>query len=233
MVPAPALAPAQLPTGPNALRTRSAASSRVVLPRRILTGRVSIWTCLRLRSQPRDAIAFQTTRLTWLDLLVHETYITHIRINEYSSHPTSPAPPQARTPESTKPRVIIVAVRKSGRVRVHKSKENVNGTFSIGKTWNLDDLSHIESYTGSQVNPTLREWAGDTGFLVTLGKSYFWQAQTDKEKKFFIASLIKIYGKYTGGKVPELQGFEPRELDQVLGAGRRQAGPPPPPPASV
>ncbi|RCI10075.1 hypothetical protein L249_8541 [Ophiocordyceps polyrhachis-furcata BCC 54312] len=150
-----------------------------------------------------------------------ETYITHIRITEYSQHPSSPPPPEARTAESEKPRIIIVAVRRSGRVRMHKSKENTSGTFSIGKTWNLDDLSQIESFTGPQVGLSYREWAGDTGFIVTLGKQYFWQAQTDKEKKFFVASLIKIFGKYTGGKVPELTGFDPRELDQVLGAGRR------------
>ncbi|KAJ3474999.1 hypothetical protein NLG97_g9615 [Lecanicillium saksenae] len=162
-----------------------------------------------------------------------ETYITHIRITEYSTHPTSPPPPQARTPESEKPRVIIVAVRQSGRVRMHKSKENANGSFSIGKTWNLDDLSHIESYTGPQVSPNLRDCAGETGFTVTLGKQYYWQAQTDKEKKFFIASLIKIYSKYTGGKVPELSGFDQREQDQVIGAGRRQGGGPPPRPTGT
>lgn len=100
---------------------------------------------------------------------------------------------------------------------MHKSKENSNGTFSIGKTWNLDDLSHIQSYTGPTVDANLRQWAGDTGFLVTIQKPYFWNAQTDKEKKFFIASLVKIYGKYTNGKTPELSGFDPRELDQVLG----------------
>lgn len=159
-----------------------------------------------------------------------ETYITHIRITEYSSHPATPPPPQARTPESEKPRVIIISVRKSGRVRMHKSKENINGTFSIGKTWNLDDLSHIESFTSPQANPNHREWAGDTGFLVILGKPYFWQAQTDKEKKFFIASMIKIYGKYTRGKFPELSGFDQKEMDQVMGAGKRPAQPPGPGP---
>ncbi|KAJ4418941.1 GTP-Rho binding exocyst subunit [Neurospora sp. IMI 360204] len=160
-----------------------------------------------------------------------ETYITHIRITEFSTHPTSPPPPQARTPNTEKPRIIIVAVRKSGRVRLHKSKENPNGTFSIGKTWFLDDLSDIESFTSPTASPNFREWAGDVGFIVTLGKPYYWQAQTDKEKKFFIASLIKIYGKYTGGRVPRLIGFDQRELDQVLGgaqAPRRPAdrGPP-------
>lgn len=163
---------------------------------------------------------------------MQETYITHIRVTEYSSHPATPPPPEARTLNSEKPRVIVIAVRRSGRVRMHKSKENPNGSFSIGKTWNLDDLTHIESFTGPGVNPQHKEWAGDTGFLVTLGKPYFWQAQSDKEKKFFIASMIKIYGKYTSGKTPELTGFDQKEIDQVLGAGRRPPGPPPvrPPP---
>lgn len=139
---------------------------------------------------------------------------------EYSSHPSSPPPPEAITPQSEKPRVIIVAVRKSGRVRMHKSKENANGTFSIGKTWDLNDLTGIESFTSTSVDPRKRQWAGDTGFTVVIGKPYFWQCSADKEKKFFIASLIKIYSKYTGGKLPELHGFDPREQDQVLGSRR-------------
>ncbi|KAK6956889.1 hypothetical protein Daesc_002171 [Daldinia eschscholtzii] len=140
-------------------------------------------------------------------------------ITEYSSHPSSPPPPEARA-QSEKPRVIIVAVRKSGRVRMHKSKENANGSFSIGKTWDLNDLSAIESFTSPNSDPQKREWAGDTGFIVNVGKPYYWQAQADKEKKFFIASLIKIYGKYTGGSIPELKGFDSRELEQVLGSRR-------------
>lgn len=163
-------------------------------------------------------------RNTFTDLAcaVLETYITHLRILEFSTHPTSPPPTQTRTPQTEKPRVIIVAVRKSGRVRVHKTKENVNGTFSIGKTWNLDDLSAIESFTGPNVSPDFRAWAGDIGFVVTMGKPYYWEAQTDREKKFFIASLIKIYGKYTGGRVPALSNFDQRELDQVLGGATRR-----------
>ncbi|KAI1803299.1 exocyst complex component Sec3-domain-containing protein [Daldinia bambusicola] len=154
-----------------------------------------------------------------VDGSILETYITHIRITEYSSHPSSPPPPEARS-QSEKPRVIIVAVRKSGRVRMHKSKENANGSFSIGKTWDLNDLSAIESFTSSNCDPQKREWAGDTGFVVNVGKPYYWQAHADKEKKFFIASLIKIYGKYTGGSIPELKGFDSRELEQVLGSRR-------------
>ncbi|KAB5542977.1 exocyst complex component Sec3-domain-containing protein [Coniochaeta sp. 2T2.1] len=160
---------------------------------------------------------------------VLETYITHIKITEYSGSPTAPPAPHQRTPTSEKQRTIIVAVRKSGRVRLHKSKENPNGTFSIGKTWNLDDLSAIESYTSATVNADHKAWAGDVGFLITLGKPYYWQAQTDKEKKFFIASLVKIYNKYTGGRTPVLTGFDQRELDQVLGGQGGRANRPPPP----
>ncbi|KAI1504821.1 exocyst complex component Sec3-domain-containing protein [Biscogniauxia marginata] len=157
-----------------------------------------------------------------------ETYITHIRITEYSTHPTSPPPPEARS-QAEKPRVIIVAVRKSGRVRMHKSKENANGSFSIGKTWDLNDLTAIDSFTGPTIDPQKREWAGDTGFVVNIGKPYYWQAHADKEKKFFIASLIKIYSKYTGGSCPELRGFDPRELDQVLGSRKPPPSRPTPP----
>ncbi|KAH8165859.1 hypothetical protein CIB48_g2423 [Xylaria polymorpha] len=132
--------------------------------------------------------------------------------------------------ESEKPRVIIVSVRKSGRVRMHKSKENGNGTFSIGKTWDLNDLTAIESFTAPTTEPQQRQWAGDTGFVVNIGKPYYWQAHADKEKKFFIASLIKIYGKYTGGGQPELTGFDPRELDQVLGSRKPPPMRQPPPP---
>ncbi|KAL9045681.1 MAG: hypothetical protein Q9214_001315 [Letrouitia sp. 1 TL-2023] len=157
---------------------------------------------------------------------ISESYITHIRVVEDAAYPSNPPPPQS--PESNKkPRIIIVAVRKTGRVRMHKARGNANGTFSIGKTWNLDDLSAIQSYTNSvPVTPEEREdkqRAAGIGFVVTITKPYYWQAATAKEKEFFIFSLIKIYKKYTGGKLPELLGFDPQELEAFAGA----AGPHP------
>jgi len=44
-----------------------------------------------------------------------------------------------------------------------------------------------------------------------------WQALTTKEKDFFVGSLIKIYKKYTNGKIPELIGFSPEEEAQLTG----------------
>ncbi|WPG98535.1 exocyst complex component sec3 [Acrodontium crateriforme] len=158
-----------------------------------------------------------------------ESYITHIRIQEDAQYPSSPPPPDSST-EAKKPRLIIIAVRSTGRVRMHKARENTNGSFSIGKTWNLEELSAIESYANHSLPPASereaqwRQWAGNTGFTVTITKPYYWQAGTSKEKDFFIASCIKIYRKYTKGQVPELKGFDERERAQMIGAAPMQPG---------
>ena len=153
---------------------------------------------------------------------VHESYITHVRITEDSAYPSAPAPPDS-APGNKKPRVIIVSVRRSGRVRMHKARENNDGTFSIGKTWMLDDLSAIQSYGAfvpkTPVEQQHKDWATNVGFVVTVGKPYYWHARSAKEKEFFIGSLVKIYKKYTGGKVPNLIGFDERERQMLAGAG--------------
>jgi hypothetical protein len=152
-----------------------------------------------------------------------ESYITHIRIQEDSVHPSSPPPPDS-PPENRKPRLIIIAVRSTGRVRMHKARENNNGSFSIGKTWNLEELSAIESFSNSALPPKddreaqYRQWAGGLGFIVTITKPYYWQAGTSKEKDFFIASAVKIYRKYTKGLIPELRGFDDQNQAVMLGA---------------
>lgn len=166
-------------------------------------------------------------KLIFLWTLVSESYITHIRILEDAAHPSNPPPLQSPS-ENKKPRVIVIAVRKSGRVRMHKARENANGSFSIGKTWVLDDLTMIQSFTNAipltSEEQQNKERAGATGFVVTIQKPYYWQAATAKEKDFFIYSLIKIYKKYTGGNLPELYGFDPQELEQLAGASGPQSG---------
>ncbi|GAB7350382.1 hypothetical protein MBLNU459_g1005t1 [Dothideomycetes sp. NU459] len=164
-----------------------------------------------------------------------ESYITHVRVQEDAAHPSNPPPPTS-PPDNKKPRVVIIAVRSTGRVRMHKARENSNGSFSIGKTWNLEDLSAIESYahagpaTGQREH--YREWAGAIGFTVTISKPYYWQAGTAKEKDFFIASLVKIFRKYTKGQVPELRGYQDAEVEAMLGIMPGQQPPPRPQPGS-
>lgn len=152
-----------------------------------------------------------------------ESYITHIRIQEDAAYPSAPPPPESK-PDNKKPRLIIIAVRSTGRVRMHKARENNNGSFSIGKTWNLEEMSGIESFSPNGSVPAATEkearerlWAGSVGFVVTITKPYYWQAGTSKEKDFFIASAVKIFRKYTKGQVPELKGFEEKERAMMLG----------------
>ncbi|EED16760.1 Exocyst complex component Sec3, putative [Talaromyces stipitatus ATCC 10500] len=149
-----------------------------------------------------------------------ESYITHIRITEDAAYPTTPAPPSS-PPENKKARLIIVALRKSGRVRMHKARENNDGTFSIGKTWMLDDLTSIQCFSDlPATTPTeqqQKQWASNVGFVVTVGKPYYWQASNYKERDFFIASLVKIYKKYTGGRVPKLIGFDEKQKQALIG----------------
>lgn len=104
---------------------------------------------------------------------------------------------------------------------MHKARQNDSGTFSIGKSWLLQDLIAIEAYNSP--NPTTaeeqqnKERAGGLGFLITIQKPYYWQATTTREKDFFVFSLIKIFKMHTGGKLPQLHGFDPQELEQRVG----------------
>lgn len=170
---------------------------------------------VRQHIQPSGTSA---TDILWF--AVTESYITHISIVEDAASPSTPPPPNGN-PGTKKPRVIIVAVRKTGRLRIHKARENANGTFSIGKTWVLEELSAIRSYNGAKATSVEEEqdkqWAGEVGFTVTITKPYFWQANTRKEKDFFITSLVKIFKKYTGGKLPDLIGFDAQEREQLFG----------------
>lgn len=112
---------------------------------------------------------------------------------------------------------------------MHKARENHDGTFSIGKTWDLDDLSAIQSYNAwTPSNPTeeqQKQCASNVGFMVTIQKPYYWHARSSKEKEFFIGSLLKIYRKYTGGRAPKLIGFDDRERQLLVGTPPASRGP--------
>ena len=147
---------------------------------------------------------------------------------EYKKMPhihKTPPPPSSEA-KNKKERFIILAVRSVGRIQVHKARENTNGTFSVGKVWPFEDVQAVESYSSREPQNAQEaqaiQWAGESGFTVTIGKPYFWQASSAKEKEFFIASLIKIYRKYTQGQLPELTGFSP--IRTGAGAGPGQYG---------
>lgn len=113
----------------------------------------------------------------------------------------------------------MISVRNTGRVKLHKARENANGTFSIGKSWPMEDLSTVENYVNlvpkDDEEAQRKLWAGDKGFTVTITKPYYWEAGTAKEKEFFIGSMVKIYNKYTKGEFPILTGFSANELNAL------------------
>ena len=173
-----------------------------------------------------------------------QSYITHIRVEEDGAYPSEPPPPSA-DPSYKKQRVIIAAVKSTGRLYLHKARENDDRTFQIGKSWPLEELSMIESFSPgvhrSPQDQTRARLAGDIGFVINIAKPYFWKAKTPKEKAFFIGSVVKIYRKYTGGRLPELKGFTQEEEYHLFSASEptppQQQQPPPPhqqqrPPAS-
>ncbi|KAF2130590.1 hypothetical protein P153DRAFT_395984 [Dothidotthia symphoricarpi CBS 119687] len=149
---------------------------------------------------------------------LQESYITHIRVQEDGQFPQSPPPPTS-APANKKPRIVMISVRNTGRVKLHKARENANGTFSIGKSWPMEELSAVENYLF--LNPRndeeaqRKQWAGDKGFTVTVTKPYYWEAGTAKEKEFFIGSMVKIYNKYTKGNYPVLSGFSDAEINSL------------------
>ncbi|ODQ53339.1 hypothetical protein SAICODRAFT_7063 [Saitoella complicata NRRL Y-17804] len=128
-----------------------------------------------------------------------ESYILHVKITEDVYYPSTPAPPGS-DPANRKVRYIVVAVRRSGRVLMHKARENSNGTFSVGKTWNLDELKKIEDGPGPQAEM-------GPAFTITMQKPYYWVADSRREKMNFVHGLVKVFRKYTGGKSPDMVGF--------------------------
>lgn len=96
----------------------------------------------------------------------------------------------------------------------------------------MDELASIQIFehlpvtTATEQNQQL--WASNIGFVVTITKPYYWQAQTPKERDFFIGSLVKIFKKYTGGKVPDLIGFTQADKEAISGVmpvGQQQRQP--------
>ena len=107
---------------------------------------------------------------------------------------------------------LTATVQRNGIVRIHKTRENANGTFSIGKTWGIDQLSKLEE------TDTL-------GFVITIQKPYYWMTETSKEKYAFIMALVQVYRKFTGGKTPEIAGFESIFRQSASQTSRQQSPP--------
>lgn len=121
-----------------------------------------------------------------------ETYLSHVRIIEDSKSPSSRPPPNS--PQSNKKdRFLILSIKASGRMRLHKAKESSSGIIQIGRSWDFDELSSLELDDESP-----------TGFICTMGKAYYWEVHTPKERRVWCTTLLEHFIKYTDGKTPTL-----------------------------
>ncbi|CAI1947379.1 hypothetical protein SEUBUCD646_0E00890 [Saccharomyces eubayanus] len=125
-------------------------------------------------------------------------YITHVRIIEDSKFPSSKPPPDSRL-ENKKKRILILSAKpkNSKLIQIHKARENSDGSFQIGRTWKLNELLRVE-----------RDLDIPEGFLLTMGKQYYWETNSAKERTVFIKSLITLYIQTFEGHVPELINWD-------------------------
>lgn len=125
-------------------------------------------------------------------------YMTHVRIIEDAKYPSSRPGPDSKL-EYKKKRVLIVSslAMSSNSIQIHKARENPDGSFQIGRTWNLKDLSRIEKDTEIP-----------EGFILILGKRYYWETNSAKERTVFAKTLVKIFLQVFEGHVPELVNWD-------------------------
>ena len=122
-----------------------------------------------------------------------EEYISHVPIVEDSKSPSQRPPPNS-APSNKKERYLILAKKASGRMMLHKAKVSSSGVFQIGRSWDFDELKLIK------VDELIQ-----TGFTFYLGKLYFWEVHTPKERRVWCRTVLEHYIRYNNGRLPELQ----------------------------
>ncbi|KAH3662067.1 hypothetical protein OGAPHI_006248 [Ogataea philodendri] len=122
-----------------------------------------------------------------------ERYLAHVRVIE-DSKSQSVRPPDNSPARNKKDRILILSVRSSGRIRLHKARENPDTSVQIGRTWDFEELTKIE------LDPVI-----PTGFIFEMTKNYFWETGSPKERRVWITSVLEHYIRYTRGKkLPQL-----------------------------
>lgn len=125
----------------------------------------------------------------------NNAYIAHLKIWEDVEGGAADSA-AAAAGATKKARYLILAVQKdTGRVTINKAKRNANGSFSIGKDWDLNTLRQVQV-----LHPDV--------FSITLSRPYQWQTQQPIEQQLFLQSLVKVYRKYMQDDGPRLIGID-------------------------
>lgn len=125
-------------------------------------------------------------------------YITHVRIIEDVKSPSS-RPPANSQLENKKKRILILSSLPSNlnAIQIHKGRENSDGSFQIGRTWDLKELKRVE-----------RDTEIAEGFSLTMGKKYYWETNSAKERTVFVKSLVNTFMQAFDGHVPQLINWD-------------------------
>ncbi|EJU00131.1 hypothetical protein DACRYDRAFT_101160 [Dacryopinax primogenitus] len=124
----------------------------------------------------REAIIRSLFSKQYADGSLDETYIAHLLIQEVVAGET-----EAKT------RWLLLSINRSGQGLVHKSKENSNGTFSVGKTWKLEELQAVEAHTA-------------ISFSLKFSRRYKWTTINERDQALFLSAVIDSYRRVTGGR---------------------------------
>lgn len=124
--------------------------------------------------------------------------ICYLKVQEeVPAAPGQPKPPPGQ--EIRKPRYILLGVNADGVLKLHKSKRNSNGTFSIGKTWGLEELMALEV-------------AQPQAFAITINaRSYYWLTDNAREQVDFLVAVVRCYRQYTARDLRVI-GFQVTEV---------------------
>ncbi|RPD57026.1 hypothetical protein L227DRAFT_578216 [Lentinus tigrinus ALCF2SS1-6] len=122
-----------------------------------------------------EAVRQRIIATAFANRLTDQTYVAHIKIWESDT-----------TEEGgLKPRFIILSRSNNGAGFIHKSKLNSNGSFSVGKTWNIMELRGIEV-----LNPL--------AFNIVLARSHRWQTENQRDQSSFLTDLVRLFRQVMG-----------------------------------
>ncbi|KAI8811526.1 exocyst complex component Sec3-domain-containing protein [Cladochytrium replicatum] len=100
---------------------------------------------------------------------------------------------------NAKARFICITVKKNLKIRIHKVKQEKTSSFSISKTWSLDDIKSIEN-------------ADDLLVVINVGRAYNWTLDTTQKKIELLFTLLQKYLK----KLPKFVNLDERILKAQL-----------------
>ncbi|KAH7334432.1 exocyst complex component SEC3 N-terminal PIP2 binding PH-domain-containing protein, partial [Rhizoctonia solani] len=90
---------------------------------------------------------------------------------------------------------LLALVSNNGKGFIHKSKRNNNGTFSVGKTWKLEELQAVEVL-------------GPRGIAIKMNRLYRWQTEKEREQIAFLESTVQLFYRVTGNKYLSVVGLD-------------------------